>query len=77
MCCNALERPKIQAVCEYSGATENAEWTFRYAGPRLDLTEKGDQLALSVVKGMTERMEYAWEEQSEMPNCLRLTVRKS
>ena len=77
MLVSVLDRPQIQAVCEYSEATESAEWTFRYAGPRMDLTAGGDQLAMTVLRGVTERMEYRWEEQSEMPNCFRLVIKKA
>ncbi len=40
----ALEIPRIQAVCEYSEERKRAVWTFRYGGPRLDVTEQGDRL---------------------------------
>ena len=70
-----LEAPRVQAVCEYSEQTEQAEWTLRYAGPRRDLTRADDDLALMVLKGMTERMEYAWDEGEALQNRLTLTVR--
>ena len=70
-----LETPRVQAVCEYSEQTEHAEWTFRYAGPRLDITRSGDDLALMVLRGMTERMEYAWDEVAELKNRLNLLVK--
>ena len=69
-----LESPHIQAVCEYAEATETAEWTIRYGGARLDITGTDDDLALAVLKGMTERMEYAWDKYDALPNrlCLRI-----
>ena len=71
----ALETPRLQAVCEYSEATGCAQWTFRYAGPRLDVTQSGDELALSVLKGMTTGMTYSWREGEELPNQLDLEVK--
>jgi len=71
----ALENPRLQAVCEYSESTERAEWTLHYGGAHRDLTQTDDELALAVLKGMTERMEYTWNEGAELPNELRLTVR--
>ena len=70
-----LERPLVQAVCEYSEQTEDAEWTFHYAGPRMDLTRTDDDIALSVLKGMTEDMAYTWQEDDALPNKLRMKVR--
>ena len=70
-----LEKPRIQAVCEYSETTESAEWTISYNGDRLDVTSKGDGLALSVLRGMTERISYQWTGDAEQPNQLRLTIR--
>ena len=71
----ALENPRVQAVCEYAEATESAEWTMRYAGPRLDVTEAGGDLSLTVLKGMTEGMDYACDEAQALPNRLSLKVR--
>ena len=70
-----LETPRVQAVCEYSGQTECAEWTLRYAGGRYDLTETDDDIALMVLKGMTEQMDYSWVEGSDLPNTLVLKLR--
>ena len=69
-----LERAHIQAVCEYSEATESAEWTIRYAGPRMDMTQSDDELAIAVLKGMAESMEYAWNEHSEPGNTLTVKI---
>ncbi len=75
MLTSLLENPRIQAICEYSEASETAEWTVSYGGERLDVTGKGDDLALSVLRGMTERMSYQWTGDAEQPNQLRLTIR--
>ena len=73
----AMDHPRIQATCAYSEATEGAAWSFRYAGPRLDVTRMGDDLAIAVLKGMAESMEYSWQEGVELPNQLVLEVRRA
>ncbi len=65
----------IQAVCEYSEQLESAEWTFCYGGPPVNLIMEGDELSISVLKGMTEMMEYSLDEGAEKPNKLRLKVK--
>ena len=70
-----LETPRVQAVCEYSEQTEHAEWTFRYAGGRTDITRSGGDLSLAVLKGMAERVEYAWDEGEALPNRLNIKIR--
>ena len=73
----ALTVPRLQAVCEYSEQTEAAEWTIRYAGPHMDASQTGDELALAVLKGMTENMDYAFDAEAEFPNRLSLNVRRA
>ena len=70
-----LAGPRIQAVCEYSEATEQAEWTICYGGPRLDATESADALSLAVLKGAAETLSYAWVEGDEFPNRLTIQVK--
>ena len=69
-----LEDLRILAVCEYSEATQSAEWTIGYGGPRLDVTRMDDEIALAVLGGMTQDVEYAWQEGAELPNRLRLKI---
>ena len=71
-----LEAPRIEAVCEYSEQAERAEWTISYGGKRFDLTGLDNDLALAVLKGMTEEIEYAWNEGDEYPNQLLLKLRQ-
>ncbi len=71
----ALENPRVQAVCAYSEQAERAEWTFRYAAPRMDLTRSDDALALAVLTGVTEEFQYAWHEGDALPNALHMQVR--
>ena len=73
----ALERAGIRATCEYSEATESAEWTFLYGGEQLDITQSDDDLPLTVLRGMTERIDYAWNESETPRNRISLKVRGS
>ena len=72
----SLADPRVQAVVEYSEETQTAEWTFRYGGPRLDLTRKSDDLGLTVLKGMTAAMDYVFDENAPLPNRLALKIRQ-
>lgn len=71
----ALENPCVLAICEYSEQTESAKWTIHYAGPHYDMISTGDDIALAVLKGMTQSMEYTWNEDAELPNQLQLVLR--
>jgi polar amino acid transport system ATP-binding protein len=72
---SGAKAPQIVAVCEYSGKLESAEWTFCYDGPCMNLTDEGDELSLAVLKGMTQEMEYRFDEGAAKPNRLRLKVK--
>ncbi len=74
MLTSLLENPRIRAVCEYSEATESAEWIINYGGERLDITDDGDELALTLLKGMTTSMEYTYLEETELKNRIRLVI---
>ena len=53
---------------------KSAEWTFRYAAPKLTMEKLGDDLVLSVLKGMADSMDYAYEKDEELPNLLTLKL---
>ncbi len=72
-----VKEPRIQAVCEYSEATEAAEWRIRYGGAQLDVTQAGDEVSLRVLKGMTEGMQYDWTEDEALPNRLCMRVKSN
>ena len=72
----ALKKPQVQAVCEYSAQTEQAEWSIWYGGPRYDLSTSGNDIALAVLRGMTEKEEYIWDDGTELKNRIRLIVKK-
>ncbi|MBR6029117.1 MAG: amino acid ABC transporter ATP-binding protein [Clostridia bacterium] len=71
-----LDAPRLQAVCEYAEQTEQAAWTLTCNGPRRDVSADKDNLALAVLRGMTESMEYSWNEGEEMGNKVRVEVRR-
>ena len=67
-----LEQPRIKAVIEYSEAEECASLTVRYGGPRFDPVQSGDELALAVLRGMTDRIVFAWMENGELRNEIKM-----
>ena len=71
-----LETPRVQAVAEYSEAAETAEWLIRYPGKPLDIPGAEDQLAISVLQGMSEIVDHTREDGAPLPNLLRLRVRR-
>ncbi|MBR1708645.1 MAG: amino acid ABC transporter ATP-binding protein [Clostridia bacterium] len=73
MLLSILENPRIQAVCEYSEATESAEWTICYGGKQQNVTNSGDELVMALLKGITEEIRYRWEKETALSN--RLTVK--
>ena len=70
----AMKKPLIRAVCEYSEETESAEWTFRYAAPKLTTVGTDNDLALTVLKAMADSMDYAFEKDEELPNRMTLKI---
>ena len=73
----ALEHPRIQAVVEYSEAQESAVMTVRYNGRAFDITAKGDELSLVVLRSAVSDMAYSWDENEELPNRAVLRIRTS
>ena len=70
-----LEKPRIKAIIEYSEAEECASLTVRYNGPRLNITEAGDELSLSVLKGIVSEMEYEPVSDGEYANQVQVKIR--
>ena len=71
----ALKQPDIQAVIEYSEAEESAVLTVRYNGPAFDVTARGDELSLKVLKSAVTDMTYTRNETAERPNQAVLRIR--
>ena len=69
-----MKIPHVQADCEYSEQSEGVEWIFRYAGSRMDLTQADDDLGLTVLKGIAERIDFDWKESEPLPNVLHVKI---
>ena len=63
-----LDAPRVQAVIEYSGTEEKATLTLRYNGEPCDITQGGDDLSLSVLKGIASRTQYATADSGDYAN---------
>ena len=70
----ALQVPRIHAAVEYAEESGRAEWDIRYGGEPIDAAGAGDELALSVLRGMTQEIRHTREEDADLPNRLRLTI---
>ena len=66
----ALESPRIHAVIEYAEADELATMTVRYNGPKRNILESGDELSLSLFKGVTSEIAYEATASDDYTNCL-------
>ncbi|MCR5723912.1 MAG: amino acid ABC transporter ATP-binding protein [Treponema sp.] len=72
-----LDSPHVQASCEYSEQNGGAQWIFRYAGPRLDLTQADEALGPAVLKGITEHIDFDRKEGEPLPDILHVTIREA
>ena len=51
------------------------EWTLCYPGPRQGVSRAHDELAKSVLEGITESVEYSWQEGEQLPNRLSIVIK--
>ena len=70
-----LAQPDIQTVIEYSEAEESAVLTVHYNGPAFDVTARGEELPLKVLKSAASDMAYSWNENEARPNQAVLRIR--
>ena len=70
-----IREPQIIAECEYSETDENAQWTFSYSGPQINVMGSDDELGTMVLKGMCESIDYKYNKITELPNQLSLKIR--
>ena len=61
-------KPEILATFEYSEEKGTAYFTVRYGGEKKDVTAEGDLLALSVLKGVAESIQYAYHPEEALGN---------
>ena len=70
-----IREPQIIAECEYSETDENAQWTFSYSGPQMNVMGSDDELGTMVLKGMCDSIDYKYNIITELPNQLSLKIR--
>ena len=63
-----MEKPDILVCIEYSPEEERAVFTVRYGGGKTDLTLQEDNLALAVLKGMAENVQYTYHPEDALKN---------
>lgn len=70
-----LEAPLIHMVTEYS-TDDTALVNITYNGSRFDIHNTTDDIALTIVTGLTARLDYTYDEtNAEMPNHLRIELK--
>ncbi len=72
-----LELPHLSMVVEYSADQHEVVLTMRYSGPAYDITKEGDELAISVLRGIASRLEYRPTEDADQPNEVLLAIHES
>ena len=70
----ALKIPRLKAVCEYSEKENTASWTIYYSGEKMNICEKEEELGVTVIKGLCDKIEYSWSE-GELPNQLYMKLK--
>ncbi|MBR6228275.1 MAG: ATP-binding cassette domain-containing protein [Eubacterium sp.] len=70
----ALESPRIQVVIEYSETEEQVTMTVYYNGSQQNIFESGDELSLSLLKGMTSDITYEAIAEDDFTNSLTLVL---
>ena len=70
----AMHRALKRMSHEILEQNEGAEWIFRYAGSRMDLTQTDDDLGLTVLKGIAKSIDFDWKEGESFPNILHVKI---
>ena len=68
-----LPEPHIFAEIEYSESEETAVFSVQYNGDPFDVTEKGNDLSLMILRNASAQMEYKTG-QGEYPNILTMRI---
>ena len=69
-----LEDPRISVTAEYSEADESVAVTVLWKGPEQDITRTGDELSLSLLRGIVSEMQYTRSDSDDLPNVLSLRI---
>ncbi len=66
--------PKINIVSEYSQKDESVTMVIKYGGYAYDPVNEGDEIAMSIVKGITEDITYS-NTPGELSNQLKIIIK--
>lgn len=69
-----LEQPDVQVIVEYAEESETTSFSVRYGGDRFDPATSGDKLALSLLKGIAEQIDYTWNPAEGLGNQIALFI---
>ena len=69
-----LTQPDIDIAIEYSELDESVALNARYNGARVDITALGDELPVTVLKGIVTDLTYNWLEGEARPNAVSLRI---
>ena len=67
--------PRIQMAIEHPQKQDICNVTVRYAGEPFNVLQKGDDLSIKMLEGLSTEIHYAWEEEEEYPNLITLSLR--
>ena len=62
------ESPDVRVTVEYAPENRSVEITAEYAGEKFDPRGNGDDLSLTLLNSIAERIDYAYDGSAEMPN---------
>ena len=71
-----LKHTPVMITIEYSEAESQAVVIACYGGDRYDPSGDKDNLSYSVLKGTAEELSYAYCEENELPNTIRVVIRE-
>ena len=69
-----LAKPRISILIEYAKAGESIDFSIKYNGRKFDIRDTPNDLALSIVKGRSSRLEYKFHPDDEFANEVLLEV---
>ena len=69
------ESPDVRVTVEYAPDRQTVAFTAEYAGERFDPCGNGDELSLTLLNGIAERIGYAYDGSADMPNRVEITLK--
>ena len=64
----SLDKPYIRVKIEYSMQDQSSNITVGYSGKKFDIKDTDNDLSLTIIKKMTDKLEYSYDEKREEPN---------